>query len=226
MRALAALVPLALLAACGAPEMSRGERMLRPAANPGAVIAAEIAFNRLAQTKGQWAAFRETSTADAVMFVPQPANAHQWLKDRAEPAARLAWQPHQVWSSCDATLALTKGAWQRGDGKVGYFTTLWRRQQDSGYKWVLDQGDTLGQPLEEPEMISSAVADCSANSVPVPPAPVAGAGGTGFSTDNSMTYSYAVSAEGHRTLSVSIRRDGQMQEVLRSDVREGEGVSN
>lgn len=226
MRRLAGLALLAFLAACASGPPKRGERLLRPAANPAAVIAAEIAFNRLAQEKGTWAAFRATSTGDAVMFAPQPVNAQAWLKDRPEPSARLTWQPHQVWSSCDGSLALTKGAWQRSDGNVGYFTTLWRRQPDGGYKWVLDQGDTLGQSLQAPEMIAATVAECGAKTpdpgqvTAVVNEPV-GATGKGASDDGTLTYAYEVRI-GTRTLTVAIRRDGQMQEVLRSEVREPE----
>ena len=91
-------------------------------ANPSAVIAAELAFARLAQEKGQWTALLETSTGNAVMFVPQPVNAHEGLRRQTNPPEAVRWQPHQVWSSCDGTLAVTKGAWQRPDGSVEAIT--------------------------------------------------------------------------------------------------------
>src|SRR5690606_35236327 len=107
----------------GGPCAREGARFRR--ASPGEVVAAELAFARLAQEKGQWTAFLGTSTSDAVMFVPQPVNAHEWLRRQSNPAEAVRWQPHQVWSSCDGTLAVTKGAWQRPDRSVGYFTTGW-----------------------------------------------------------------------------------------------------
>ncbi|MEQ1497257.1 MAG: hypothetical protein ABL914_01235 [Novosphingobium sp.] len=131
-------------------------------ANPSAVIAAEIGFARLAQEKGQWTAFRTTATKDAVMFTPQPVYAQLFLKGKADPAKAVAWQPHQVWSSCDGTMAITRGAWQAPDGTSGYFTTVWQRQKDGKYKWTLDQGDPLPMPLDAPEMIVAKVADCPA----------------------------------------------------------------
>ena len=106
-----ALVALALL---GAPAIARDRRDNRDGngnANPSAVIAAEVAFAQLAQAKGQWTAFRTTATKDAVMFVPQMAYAQAFLNGRADPAAAVKWQPHQVWSSCDGSLAVTRGAW-------------------------------------------------------------------------------------------------------------------
>jgi len=159
------ILSLAALALVAAPALPRDRRDGPPGegyANPSAVIAAEIAFARLAQDKGQWTAFKATATKDAVMFVPQMAYAQLFLKDKPDPAKPVSWQPHQVWSSCDGSLAVTRGAWQRPDGSAGYFTTVWQRQKDGKYKWVLDQGDALPMPLDPPEMIVAKVADCPA----------------------------------------------------------------
>jgi len=138
-------------------------------ANSSAVIAAEIAFNQLAQKEGQWTAFLETSAPEAELFTPQRVNALTWLKNRPNPASSVMWQPHEVWSSCDGTYALTRGAWQRPDGTFGYFTTLWQRQPKTGdYKWLLDQGDSTAAKVDAPDMIAGVVADCRA---PAPKAP-------------------------------------------------------
>jgi hypothetical protein len=159
------ILAAALLALLASPALSRERNDPRDGlgyANPGAVVAAEVAFAKLAQEKGQWTAFLFTATKDAVMFVPQPAYAQDFLKGKPNPPQAVKWQPHQVWSSCDGTLAVTRGAWQRPNGTTGYFTTVWQRQKKGDYKWVLDQGDELPLPLDEPEMIVSKVADCPA----------------------------------------------------------------
>ena len=77
--------------------------------DPSSVIAAEIAFNRLAQQKGQWTAFRETAADDAVMFVPQRVVAKDWLKKQADPPASVSWSPSIVYVSCDGLLAASTG---------------------------------------------------------------------------------------------------------------------
>ena len=237
--ALLAALAASLLAGCASDGPSaRGNRLDlggprdrdAPSANPSAVIAAELAFARLAQEKGQWTAFLETSTGDAVMFVPQAVGAHQWLRQQANPAQAVKWQPHQVWSSCDGTLAVTKGAWQRPGGTTGYFTTVWTRQRDGDYKWVLDQGDVLEQPLAAPELIDGKVAECTR-----PPAdgreryrfrpaairPMACEGtacrGGGTSADGTLSYEYQVAGQG-RQLTVQMRENSEMSEVLRSEV--------
>lgn len=224
MKRAALLLALAATACAPAPRDVAGPPPPRrdsatPRGNPSALIAAEVAFNQLAQASGQWQAFRETAADTAVMFTPQPVNALAWLKGRADPPARLTWQPHQAWISCDGSLGLTKGAWQRGDGASGYFTTLWQRDPKAGYKWVLDQGDDLSAPLAPPEMISGKVADCTGEPGAIAAdAPVGAQALAGSSGDRTLQWSALVRGDGSRVLSVSLWRGGQMQEVLRSEV--------
>ncbi len=205
------------LAACSGGGDRRGGfgRDLPPAANPSAVIATELAFARMAQEKGQWTAFAEYAAKDAVMFVPAPVNAKDWLKKQQNPAKAVTWQPYQVWSSCDGTLAVTKGAWQRPDGTAGYFTTVWQRQQKGGdYKWVLDQGDTLATPLDAPEFVQAKVADCARGRS-------GGEAAARSSNDGTLGYQWNVTEGGARHLAVEMLVDGEMKTVLTSDVDTG-----
>ncbi|MBT2134815.1 hypothetical protein KK137_10755 [Croceibacterium sp. LX-88] len=188
------------------------DRYLR--ANPSKVIATELAFARTAQEKGQWTAFAQFAADDAVMFVPQPVLAKEWLKKQQNPAQAVRWQPHQVWSSCDGSLAVTKGAWQRPDGSVGYFTTVWARQKNHEYKWVMDQGDVLQQPLEVPELIGASSADCGRVDPFAFPAAEGGSRREGRSKDNSLVWSATVDAAGARTVSVRMWQGGEMKEVF------------
>ena len=212
---------LALAACTGGDGQRRGGfgRDLPPAANPSAVIATELAFARMAQEKGQWTAFAEYAAKDAVMFVPEPVNARDWLKKQQNPAKAVTWQPYQVWSSCDGTLAVTKGAWQRPDGTAGYFTTVWQRQKKDGdYKWVLDQGDLLAAPLEAPEFVQANVADCARGRSGQATAVAAGAK---VSNDGTLRYQWNVAEGGARHLAVEMLVDGEMKTVLTSDVEAG-----
>jgi hypothetical protein len=202
-------------------------------ANPSVLIATEIAFARMAREKGQWTAFREFSDEDAVMFEPQAVRAQDWLARQKSPAAPVQWQPYQVWMSCDGTVGVTKGAWQQPGGTTGYYTTVWKRQKKGVYRWVLDQGDTLAEPLAAPDMLSASVADCAprgsaavpvdASGAPivVKPSRDAGAQGGGRSDDGTLTWSYTTAPDNARTVVVSIRKGEQMKQVLLAEVPGG-----
>lgn len=215
------LILVALAALAAAPASARERKPPEGFANPSAAIAAEVAFAQLAKEKGQWTAFRETATRDAVMFVPQMVLAQTHLKGKADPAVSVTWQPHQVWSSCDGSIAVTRGAWQRGEDS-GWFSTIWQRQQKGQYKWILDQGDALPMPLDAPDMIVAKVADCPANyrgkkhkrkdlkkDVPLGDP----ASRTGQSDDGTLTWEVAVEPSGARRFSMSMKLDGTMTPV-------------
>ena len=215
MRSAFAVAVILALAGCAADP---GPHRARPlSANPSAVIAAELAFAQLAQAKGQWTAFRETSTEAATMFDPQPVNAHTFLKGKANPPSTVKWQPQQVWMSCDGIIGITRGAWQ-GAAHVGYFTTVWQRQSDGAYKWILDQGDTLREASPEPEMIAASVADCPKRGGPQPPHQVASVrpGLTalaGASPDGTLVWETTVEPDGARNFSAALRHGGKLEDV-------------
>ncbi|MEN9682382.1 MAG: hypothetical protein RLZZ427_133 [Pseudomonadota bacterium] len=222
------LVIAAALLTATSPIAARERISLGGYANPSAAIAAEIAFAQLARDKGQWTAFKATATADAVMFTPQLAYVQQYLKDKPNPAAMLTWQPHQVWSSCDGSIAVTRGAWQRGDA-TGYFTTVWQRQNDGKYKWVMDQGDALPMPLDPPEMIVAKVADCPKGPLPRPVKrdkikqlpPLDPAHRAGQSDDGTLTYDVTVEPDGARRFTVNLMLGGQLAPVQMVEVAAG-----
>ncbi|MGB5077732.1 MAG: hypothetical protein WBO17_09655, partial [Sphingorhabdus sp.] len=138
MKSLGVLIAALLVSSCAGEKPAMFEPKI---ANPSAVISAEIAFNRLAQEKGQWTAFRETAAKDAVMFVPQPITARDWLKGKADPDQSVKWQPHKAFMSSDGKTGVTTGAW-KGPGETnGYFTTVWQwiekgTRGEGDWKWV------------------------------------------------------------------------------------------
>lgn len=169
--------------------------------DPSSVIAAEIAFNRLAQQKGQWTAFRETAADDAVMFVPQRVVAKDWLKTQADPPASVSWSPSIVYVSCDGLLAASTGNWKRPDGSVGYFTTLWRRDKKGRWQWILDHGDRLATEREAPEFLTGKVATCKRGARPEGPPPAKGEAPP-VPQDDSLIWSADVATDGSRRVTV------------------------
>lgn len=207
----------------GRPDGPGGPPRRRGYANPSAAIAAEIAFARLAQEKGQWTAFIATSTPDAEMFVPQRVVAQTWLKRRPNPPRALTWQPHAVWSSCDGAIAVTQGAWQGAAGpdgkpKVGMFVTVWQRQlKKGGYRWVLNIGTDLDAPLETPEALPALVAGCDGPPLPVSPSLPLQAGDdakTAVSPDQSLRWTSVVGGDGSRRFRLTMRSQGAPKEVI------------
>jgi hypothetical protein len=199
-------------------ERDRGE-LLR--GDPSKVIAAELAFARMAREKGTWTAFRATSTDDAQWPSPPSfANVHSDLEGTPDPAEAIAWAPDAVWISCDGSFALSTGPATFPNGRRTRFSTIWQRQRDGEYKWVLDQGFDLEEGYAQPEMIGARVADC-------PP----GVGrerrdgrievqrntawGSGRSNDGTLEWTTALAADCRRTVSVKMLQGGAMTEVFR-----------
>jgi hypothetical protein len=223
MRKISVLFAALTLASCSGGQ-SGGPRNFEPKlANPSAVIAEEIAFNRLAQEKGQWTAFRETAAKEAVMFMPQPVNAQEWLKGRADPPKSVKWQPHKAFMSCDGKTGVTTGAWQRPNGTVGYFTTIWQYIQKSPgngeWKWVLDHGDALTAPRTPNEMIETKVASCKGEApAAIVAPPVDAIMKMGFSRDQSLNWTWVVKPDGARSLDVRLWNGEASESVILDQV--------
>ena len=216
------LLPLAagalLLAGCAqGPRLdSPRATFLGAAAQPSAVIAAELAFARAARDKGTWTAFRETAAPDAVWPGPAWENVQTALKGTADPAEAIVWEPDMVWVSCDGSYALSTGPARYPNGRTSRFTTIWQRQDKGGFKWVLDQGFDLEGGYDKPEMIAAKVAECPAGRRPAPQQARRGlAWQSGQSDDGTLTWETALGPDCSRELIVRARRGDGLEEVFR-----------
>ncbi len=133
---------------------------LAAAAAQASAVDAERAFADMAQKQGQWTAFRAFAAPEALMFVPEPKNAQDWLKNRKDPPASVHWWPARSWVSCDGAVAVNMGPALYGTKGHGTFTTVWKRQADGGWKWVLDQGHQLPKALPAAEKARLSRASC------------------------------------------------------------------
>jgi len=192
--------------------------LLLVAADPETAIDAERAFNAAAQAEGQWTAFRKFAAADATMFVPEPTNAQVWLKDRKDPPKSVEWAPAENFVSCDGKTAVNTGPWKRPDS-VGYFTTVWQRQDDGHFKWLVDGGDTLAKPLERPAEPVIHRASCSGEPEPFGLIPTAGVKyGEGASPDRTLIWIWSVQADGARHFQVVLWNGDHYAETLNQTV--------
>ena len=163
-------------------------------AAPAGPVEAERAFAATAQTDGQWTAFRAFAASEGVMFVPEQVNAQQWLAGRKDPPVAVMWWPGEAYLSCDGRLAATTGPWVRDGGRLrGYFTTVWQRQADGGWKWLLDHGDMLTEARGAPDQPEVRRASCT---------PAAPAGGNG--SDGSLAWDVTIAADGAREVAIRL----------------------
>ena len=192
-----------------------------PAAAPDAAptaAGAERAFAAAAQTDGQWTAFRRFATDDATMFVPQPTNAQAYLKDRKDPRAAIQWWAADSFVSCDRGHAANTGPWvNAAQNSVGYFTTIWTRQPDGGFKWLVDGGDALPAPRAAGDAPRIHRASCKGS-----PSTVAavryrdGETGEGQSADRTLAWRWHVAPDGARSFDAWLW-DGRMMRIIIAD---------
>lgn len=155
------------------------------AAQPSAIVAAELAFSRAAQEQGQWTAFRQFAAPGALLHgADGPFEILPWLAAQTDPPQAVQWKPRTVVMSCDGALAVSQGRYTDPKGKVGNFVTVWERQAGGEYRYVFDAGgDDVPQPpprkrveegdivVTEIDAIQGLVASCPRAGVPVPPPP-------------------------------------------------------
>ena len=197
------------------------EALLLAAAEPATTaIDAERAFAAEAQKSGQWTAFRKWATDDAIMFVPQAGRAHEFLKGKADPPVAVFWWPGRSYVSCDGSTAVNTGPWVRAWGKsVGYFTTVWQRQADGNWKWLLDHGDALRTARSEGGDIKPMQATCPKLTVPPIPqreVPANVKYGGGSSKDGTLNWAWTVLPDGSRSFHAMIW-DGREHKIVIDD---------
>jgi ketosteroid isomerase-like protein len=113
------------------------------------VVGAEHAFAQRSIDEGMKPAFLAYAAPDGVVVNRQgPVNAIEtWSKRDPAPSGLLTWWPTYADVSSAGDLGWTTGPFEfrekptqeKPDG-TGHFFTVWRRQADGSWKWVLDLG--------------------------------------------------------------------------------------
>ena len=117
------------------------------------IAATEKAFSAMAQTKGLLAAFEHFAAPD-VAFVdtdPRKWRGLEAVRRRlgaTPPDVTLTWSPLFVDVSADGTLGYDYGRYElrrkAADGQEsvrgGFFLTIWKRQPDGSWRYVMDNG--------------------------------------------------------------------------------------
>lgn len=116
------------------------------------IVDTEKAFAALAAEKGTKAAFLANMTDDALIFNPGRLNGKVFWNARPESKSLLSWEPNYADVNFDGSVGYTTGNWEfrqtKGNEPVGFgeFITVWLRQSDGGFKFVVDIGISHAKP--------------------------------------------------------------------------------
>jgi len=126
------------------------------APTPDDIVAAERAFAADGYERGVKLSFLAYSAADAVIFNPEPVNAHQTFEaapdqNLSEPRAHLVWWPLYAGISSSGDLGFTTGPYAIDQDRRGHYFTIWKKQAGGEWKWVLDAGVGADASGEAPQ---------------------------------------------------------------------------
>lgn len=126
-----------------------------PARAPDEVVAAERSFAAYAQTHGVNSAFHQFIADDGLLFIPDPKLGKTLLAKAPNGPGSLNWWPIYAGMAASGDLGFTTGPYvmEGPRGKAyGHFFTVWRKQPDGMWRWLLDHGTpTTAQPAEGPD---------------------------------------------------------------------------
>ena len=153
---------LLIVALLAAPGFARGQTPLQD------MVKTEQAFSKMAEDQNARDAFVAFIADDGLLFRPDAVNGKKWMQEHPVPPSDknplLAWQPAFAGISASGDMGFTTGPWEskadRSDAQpsgYGDFVTVWKKQADGTWKFVVDLGishpqsggpQTLWQPDE------------------------------------------------------------------------------
>lgn len=118
------------------------------------MVKTEQAFSKMAEEKNTRDAFLAFIADDGLLFRPGAVNGKKWMLEHPgpppeNPAKRplLAWQPSFAGMAASGDMGFTTGPWEaKADIKddkpsgYGHFVTVWKKQADGSWKFVVDLG--------------------------------------------------------------------------------------
>jgi ketosteroid isomerase-like protein len=146
------------------------------------MVKTEQAFSKMAADKNTREAFMTFIADDGLLFRPGAVNGKKWMLEHPVPPSDkkplLAWQPNFAGMSASGDMGFTTGPWEAkpdvNDPKpsaYGHFVTVWKKQPDGTWKFVVDLGishpqsggpQTLWHPTEKVESTSTSVESAKA----------------------------------------------------------------
>ncbi|MEO6489416.1 MAG: hypothetical protein ABIO04_05685 [Ferruginibacter sp.] len=126
------------------------------------LIQVDQAFSKMSEEKGMKNAFIEYIDSNGVLLRPGEipiigANAIDYLIQLNDTGYTLTWQPNDAVISGSGDLGYTYGIYamkqkSKDTTIYGTYTSIWKRQKDGKWKFVLDSGNEgIGEGIEQPE---------------------------------------------------------------------------
>ena len=115
------------------------------------MVKTEQAFSKMAEEKNARDAFMTFIADDGLLFRPGAVNGKKWMLEHPVPPSDkkplLAWQPVYAGMAASGDMGFTTGPWEaKADIKdekpaaYGHFMTVWKKQADGSWKFVVDLG--------------------------------------------------------------------------------------
>ena len=116
------------------------------------MVKTEQAFSKMAEETNTRDAFLAFIADDGLLFRPGAVNGKKWMLEHPGPPPGdkkplLAWQPAYAGMAASGDMGFTTGPWEAkadiNDEKpqgYGHFVTVWKKQADGTWKFVVDLG--------------------------------------------------------------------------------------
>jgi len=107
---------------------------------PAPVVAAERAFAADGLELGIQGSFLKHSAPEGIVLNPEPVLARAVYGTPAPKGAPLVWWPLWAGIARSGDLGFTTGPYTFDGKPRAYYFTVWARQPDGGWKWLMDAG--------------------------------------------------------------------------------------
>jgi ketosteroid isomerase-like protein len=140
------------------------------AAELKSMVETEREFSRTSVEKGIRDAFLTFIADDGTLFRPRPVAGKKWLAESPQRPGLLTWRPIFADIARSADLGYTTGPWEfreKGpdDKEVahGNFMTVWKKQADGRWRFVIDFGISNPPPSTSSETLETPAASTAAS---------------------------------------------------------------
>ncbi len=127
------------------------------------LIKAEYAFAEATKNSTMRDGFLKFISDDGILFRPGPVNGKEFLEKSEATSGLLLWYPTTSFISSSGDLGVNSGPWnfkktaEEESIAFGQFLTVWEKQPDGNWKFLIDVGIGHPKPEEVKEGIENSV---------------------------------------------------------------------